>query len=178
MSATETPRVYVACLASYNSGWLHGKWIDADQDAEDIRAEIAQMLKESPEPGAEEWAIHDFEGFGGLKLSEHEDMDKIAELGELIEEHPSIFGELVSYVGGLEHLEYAKSLMEEGYAGEYDTLENFAEDYLENSGQLDSIPEDLQSYFDFEKYGKSLQYGGDIFTIVDDNERVHVFWNQ
>lgn len=26
-------RIYVACLASYNNGVLHGKWIDATADA-------------------------------------------------------------------------------------------------------------------------------------------------
>ena len=25
------PRIYVACLAAYNNGYLHGAWIDADQ---------------------------------------------------------------------------------------------------------------------------------------------------
>lgn len=59
MNATDTPRVYIACLAAYNSGKLHGRWIDADQDADDIRREVAEMLKASPEPNAEEWAIHD-----------------------------------------------------------------------------------------------------------------------
>lgn len=24
------PRIYAACLAAYNSGYLHGAWIDAD----------------------------------------------------------------------------------------------------------------------------------------------------
>ena len=34
-SATESnPRIYVACLAAYNNGYLHGVWIDADQDAD------------------------------------------------------------------------------------------------------------------------------------------------
>jgi len=36
-TATDTPRIYVACLAAYNAGKLHGEWIDADQDAEAIR---------------------------------------------------------------------------------------------------------------------------------------------
>jgi len=39
-TATDTPRVYVACLASYNNGILHGEWIDAT-DADEIREEIA-----------------------------------------------------------------------------------------------------------------------------------------
>ncbi len=178
MNTTYKPRIYVACLSAYNNSKLHGLWIDADQDAEDIQAEISKMLKESPELIAEEWAIHDFEGFGGLKLSEHDDISKIAELAELIEEYSGIFGELVGYVGGLKHLEYAKTLMEENYAGEHDTLESFAEDYLENSGQLASIPEDLRYYFDFEKYGEDLRLSGNVFTIVDDDGRIHVFWNR
>ena len=27
---TTQPRVYIACLAAYNNGILHGKWLDAD----------------------------------------------------------------------------------------------------------------------------------------------------
>ncbi|MCG8594183.1 MAG: antirestriction protein ArdA, partial [Kiloniellales bacterium] len=43
--ATDTPRIYVACLAAYNAGHLHGCWIDAIQDAEDIQDDINAMLK-------------------------------------------------------------------------------------------------------------------------------------
>ena len=59
-----TPRIYVASLADYNNGNLHGRWIDADQDPEEIRAEVAAMLAGSREAVAEDWAIHDYEGFG------------------------------------------------------------------------------------------------------------------
>ena len=65
-------RIYVASLSDYNAGRLHGAWIDAAQEPEQIEAEIAWMLKQSPEPIAEEWAIHDHEGFGGVRLSEYE----------------------------------------------------------------------------------------------------------
>ena len=50
---TDTPRIYVACLASYNAGILHGRWIDADNGAEQVQEEIENMLAESPEYGAE-----------------------------------------------------------------------------------------------------------------------------
>lgn len=43
------PRIYVACLASYNSGVLHGRWIDLD-DREEVDKEIAEMLRESTYP--------------------------------------------------------------------------------------------------------------------------------
>ena len=33
---TDQPRIYVACLAAYNNGYLHGAWIDADQGAQAV----------------------------------------------------------------------------------------------------------------------------------------------
>ena len=62
------PRIYVACLAAYNNGYLHGAWIEADQDADEIRDEIAAMLARSPIEHAEEYAIHDYEGFEGVTI--------------------------------------------------------------------------------------------------------------
>ncbi len=62
------PRIYVACLAAYNNGQLHGRWIKADQDVEPIQSEIADMLAISPIPHAEEYAIHDFEALKGRRL--------------------------------------------------------------------------------------------------------------
>ena len=49
-----SPRIYVACLAAYNSGCLHGCWIDATQDLEDIKSQISGVLVASPIEGAEE----------------------------------------------------------------------------------------------------------------------------
>ena len=48
---TSDIRIYVACLAAYNNGILHGKWIDAHQDEIAIFDEINLMLKSSPIPG-------------------------------------------------------------------------------------------------------------------------------
>ena len=65
-SATDTnPRIYVACLAAYNNGYLHGAWIDADQDVDEIRDEIATMLArgtkmsifDEPEAGIDLWSF-------------------------------------------------------------------------------------------------------------------------
>ena len=69
VSTVSTPRIYVRCLTAYNSGKLHGKWIDANQNANSIREEIREVLHSSPEHDkfypCEEWAIHDYEDFGG-----------------------------------------------------------------------------------------------------------------
>jgi antirestriction protein len=74
------PRIYVACLAAYNSGWLHGAWIDVGDDADAVWAAIAAMLKTSPVARAEEWAIHDYEGFGGVEIAEYAGVDRVVEV--------------------------------------------------------------------------------------------------
>ena len=70
----DTSQICVACLASYNNGILYGKWIDATQDESDIVAEIQGILANSPIEGAEEWAVHDYEGFGALKIEEYSEL--------------------------------------------------------------------------------------------------------
>jgi antirestriction protein len=96
-SIADAPRIYAACLASYNTGRLYGKWIDCDgKDGDDIRAEIAKMLRGSPHPNvmvvhpdtgeevpsAEEWAIHHHENFAGLITTEWPDLDEVAAMAE------------------------------------------------------------------------------------------------
>ena len=65
----DRPRIYVACLAAYNNGCLHGRWIEATTPDE-IWEQVRAMLADSPEPDAEEWAIHDHDGFEGAPLSD------------------------------------------------------------------------------------------------------------
>jgi antirestriction protein len=85
------PKIYAASLSDYNAGRLHGVWIDADQETEDIHAEIQTMLAESREPWAEEWAIHDYEDFGSLRLSEWESIEQVSIIGRGIAAHGAPF---------------------------------------------------------------------------------------
>lgn len=66
------PRIYVACLAAaYSSGYLHAAWIDAAQAPSNIYDDVKAMLEASPVAGAEEWPIHDDEGFGSVRIEEY-----------------------------------------------------------------------------------------------------------
>jgi len=170
----ETPRIYVACLAAYNAGTLHGEWIDANQSAEEIELAIQAMLARSPEPGAEEWAIHDHEGFCGVNVTEHESVASVAELATFVEEHGAVGAALVSHFGEIED---AKRALEEQQAGSGSSLADWAEEFLLDTGQLERVPENLRPYIDFEKYADDLELSGDIFTVeIDDT--VHVFWSR
>jgi len=64
------PRIYVARLAAYNGGRLHGAWIKVEDDLEAVLLAVGAMLAASPEAGAEEYAIHDYEGFGAVVVGE------------------------------------------------------------------------------------------------------------
>ena len=170
MTTSSDIRIYVACLAAYNNGILHGAWIDADQDVGDIQAEIAAMLKASPSPGAEEWAIHDYEGFEGLDVSEYEGIGGVVRKAAFISEHGALGAAVADYYGG--DLDDATRTMDEGYFGEYRTAADFAEEVTENTND---IPQSLRFYIDYDRMARDMELSGDIFTIETGFEEVHVF---
>ncbi|OLF77698.1 antirestriction protein [Maricaulis sp. W15] len=164
-------RIYVACLAAYNNGRLHGRWIDANQDAGAIRAEVATMLKASPIPSAEEWAIHDYDGFEGAPISEYEGIDSVAEKAAFIAEHGELGGKLIEHFGG--ELEYARCAIEDHYMGQYASFADFAREYTEESF---TIPSALDGYIDFEAMGRDMTLC-DVFAIELGFENLHLFWS-
>jgi antirestriction protein len=164
----EAPRIYVACLASYNQGTLHGEWIDAT-DSDTIREEIQEMLKASPVPLAEEWAIHDHEGFQGLSISEYEDLYRVAELGQLIVEHGRAFAAYVDHVGA----DYATAEgFEEAFCGEWDSEKAYAE-HLFDEIYLHEVPERLHCYIDYEAFARDLFIGD--YSSASSESGVYVF---
>ena len=166
-------RIYVADLAAYNNGKLHGVWINATDDLDDIQEQVNQMLAESPEGFAEEYAIHDYEGFDGYALSEYEGLKTTHEIACFIEEYPDFGGELLNNFGG--DLEEAKAAAEENYCGCFKSLADFAEELTEETSQ---IPENLAYYIDYERMGRDMELGGDVFTIETAFEEVHIFWSR
>lgn len=162
-------RIYVACLAAYNNGWLHGRWIDARQDVDAIRAEVREMLATSPIPHAEEWAIHDYEGFEGAQISEYQGFDSVAELAGFIDEHGALGGRLLEYFGG--DLDEARRAIEDRYFGEYTRVADFAQESTENAH---NIPEALAPYIDYEAMGRDWAIS-DLLVIETGFEQVHIF---
>lgn len=86
-------RIYVASLSDYNGGRLHGVHIDMGDalDIDEVWGKVNAMLAASPEfkafpqgGPAEEWAIHDYEGFGGWHLGENENLEKVLMVANLI----------------------------------------------------------------------------------------------
>ncbi len=166
------PRIYVACLAAYNSGILHGIWIEASDDLEDIKEQVRTMLSQSPIEDAEEWAIHDYEGFEGYRLSEYEGLDSAQKIACFIAEHEEIGGALLSHFCG--DLEEARKAIEENYCGRYTSVADYAQELTEESTE---IPQNLSFYIDYERMGRDMEMSGDIYTVETAHDEVHIFWN-
>ncbi len=164
------PRIYVACLAAYNNGQLHGAWIDADQSADAIHEEIRAMLAASPIPGAEEWAIHDYEDFGGIQLSEYEDIDRVAEIAALLVEYGEPFGAWADYYGNAVSAKEFRA----AYRGEYESENAYAEEFIDDVGMLDSIPEHLRYYFDHERFARDM-FMFDMHSVRSGHGTIYVF---
>lgn len=144
-------KIYVSCLAAYNNGILHGRWIDATQGEQHIWHGIREMLKASPIPGAEEHAIHDYEGFEGARIEEYSGIAEVAGLAAFIEEHGAIAGKLVEYFGSVDE---ARDAMEDRYCGVYSSVADYAQEITEQTTQ---IPANLQYYIDYERMARDLE---------------------
>lgn len=164
------PRIYVADLAAYNNGKLHGVWIDATLDITDIQVQISAMLEQSPEGFAEEYAIHDYEGFSSYHIGECEGLESVHGIACFIEEHGDLGAELLAHFSDIDE---ARDAIEDSYAGCYKSVADFAEELTEDTTQ---IPESLARYIDYNAMAYDMEVGGDIFTVELDHGDVHIFW--
>ncbi|KCZ99691.1 antirestriction protein [Hyphomonas polymorpha PS728] len=169
---TQRPRLYVACLAAYNSGILHGRWIDVTTPDE-IRGELTAMLAESPVPGAEEWAIHDQEGFEDISLSEYADFDTVCDLASFLAEHGRLGAKLYDHFGG--RLDETRAAFDD-YAGPYKTAAEFAEEVIRETGT--QIPQSLEYYIDWQALARDMALNGEILVFQTGFDEVHIFWSR
>lgn len=177
-------RLFVGCLASYNSGIIHGEWVDLSDyyDLDELQEKVNAILKSSPCQG-EEYDIQDYEGFGDLfKGDYYPSLSKAWAIHETLLEvenegiDEDLFLDFVSHLG--EEIESSLIVkFQDSYNGGYDSLEDYAEQLLEDCGDISSIPKNLRYYIDFERYGKDMEMNGDIFTIETGYRKVHVFSN-
>lgn len=164
----DNPEIYVACLAAYNNGILHGRWIPATQGTDGIYQDIHNMLAASPIENAEEWAIHDYSGFGDITLDEYESIESVVNIAEFIVEHGELGTALLS-----EHtIDDAQTLLNDCYHGSYDSEVDFAQSIFEEC-YGDAIPKNLIYYIDHEAFSRDL-FMSDYFSM-EAQGRTHVF---
>ncbi len=176
-------RAWIGSLAAYNAGRLVGAWIDLDgMDAE----EAAEAAREAMRPQIAGW-MDEAQAFDELNVFDHEGLapfvrgecnvseavaaaEKLAE----VEEHErDAFLAWAANEGNPATVEVED--FRDAFMGEWDSLEDYARELLDESGALNAIPENLRAYFDFESYARDLRLSGDVFTVPNGAGGVFVF---
>lgn len=176
-STGPSPRIYVASLSDYNAGRLHGVWIDAAEELDEIWSQINAMLAASPEPGAEEFAIHDHDGFYLVNVHEYESIENVHLLAEGIARHGKPFA---VWAALLDTAEWNTELnaFEDRFEGAYDSYADFGEQLLDNFDidvdELD-LPEWVRDYIHIDTDALGRTWDGPVRCLWYDG-RLYVFF--
>lgn len=154
--------IYVGTYEKYNGGSIAGDWLYFDDysDFEDLKNAIIELHQDEKDP---EYMIQDTDNDYLKMIDESMNFDELEKAfdtyteiendsldTDAIKAYVSIFGK------------FDKSDFEDRYQGEFDSVEAYAEDYAEQTGMLEGIPDNIQRYFDFEAFGRDMELGGDI----------------
>lgn len=162
-------KIYVADLAAYNNGVLHGVWIEDLLDIDEINQQVVDMLSKSPVKHAEEYAIHDYEGFGELEIGEFVSLNRINQIAIFLNEYPNCGDVVLTYCNG--DIDEANRLLEDGYQGIYDSIEDYAQEICE---ECYSIPDPLKYYIDWNRFARDMLLNGDIH-VVEKQSKLLIF---
>ena len=178
-SRNDGPSIWVGSLSDYNAGVLHGVWLAATVELDELADAIQFMLRNSHEPDAEEYGVFDYDWFGqgvGSLLGEYPSLATVSKVAQGIAEHGEAFAAWASYVGPEQHEQLDR--FEDHYLGEWDSTEAYAENYLEECEAyrlVDEAPEWLRPYIkvDVELYARDLEIdlhvaekaGGGVFVF-------------
>ena len=173
-------RIYVGTYAKYNSGSLDGKWFDLDDYADrDEFYEACQAFHDrnnpkdedgDPIPSEHEFMFQDWEGIPSGMIGECSVDEGVWELAEAFDKYDE--GAVRAFLDLFDGT-WDEDKFNECYHGEYSSWINMAEEWLEETGELNDIPEHLRYYFDYEAYARDMRLGGDMCE-----QDGHFFWNR
>jgi antirestriction protein len=170
MTAT-TPRIYVGTYAKYNSGSIEGAWLDlTDYSDKEGFEEACQALHG---PGEHEFMFQDHEGIPDRFISESSLSDNVwTDWVELDDDDKELLQVYLGEVNQNGTLEEAK----EACWGRFSSEEDWATEFWEETGMLESIPTQLRGYIDYTAYARDSRLSGDM-TFVRKGGEVWCFRN-
>jgi len=161
-------RVYVGTYAKYNSGSIFGKWLEIS-DYYDKAAFIEACSELHSDEEDPEFMFQDWESIPESHISESHIDESVWKLSEAYEEYG--IGAVNAYLA-VSCGKWSEDDFSDRYRGEFKSWEDMAEELVADTGMLDSIPENLRYYFDYEKYARDIRLNGDM--VEHDG---YFFWN-
>lgn len=176
---TLRPMVWIGCLAAYNNGELHGDWVDAAVESEELVRSAQEILSRSPEPDAEEWAIFDFDEFGSYRVEQYDPLEHVARIARGIKERGHAFAAWAELHDGDEAM---LAGFEDAFLGEYESLEAWGREVLDELNldgflRMGAIPEAIRPYLhiDYEGWARDAELGGDVYIERAPGGGIYVF---
>lgn len=164
-------QVYVGTYHKYNCGSIAGKWLDLEDyaDSDGFLAACRELHKDESDP---ELMFQDFEGFPRAFYGESWINPALWDWLALDENDREILAVYQEHIDSEADIDDAR----ERFAGKYDSPEDWAAEFLDDTGALAEVPENLRSYIDFEAYARDARLGGDVVFARHDGD-IWVFWN-
>ena len=169
-------KLYITDLEAYNSGHLVGRWITLPMN-ENLLAEcVADILKEGKnicEDGHfhEEFFITDFE-CEYLDIGEYDNLDRLNEIAEAME---NIDEDGIKSIKFLLDNNFVSDIFQaiESYEDsvriyEDSTMQDIAENFIEECYNLDDMPSIIANNIDYESIARDMEIEGNFYHIDGD----------
>ena len=171
MTKTNILKIFVTNLGKYVEGELVGEWLDLPATEDEIE-ELMERIGIGEE--YEEVFITDYESDLNIKVGEHDNIEALNEMADEIasldEWELETLEALLTYFDDVD--EALEKIEDVTIWSGCDDMAEVAEQYAEETGLLDSIPENLRYYFDFDAFGRDLEiegtyifYNGDCYQV-------------
>jgi len=160
-----TPSAWVGCLGCYNGGALVGKWLEGEEIGDPVAAGLATLETVGDYTAArcrrcfsDEFMVFDHEGMLGLIRGECSPSEA-AEAAATIEEMEREGIDLEAAAAFIEDRgAWDSEEFHESYAGEFDTMEEFAQQLAEDTGALNDSASWPHYCIDWERAAHELSY--------------------
>jgi antirestriction protein len=145
-------KVYVGTYQKYNNGSIEGAWLDLEDyaDHDEFIEACMELHKDEEDP---ELMFQDYEEFPERFYGESSIDADLWDWLELDDDDREMWDAFLECFGG-GTLENAR----DAYQGKFESDEAFAEDYIESTGMLSDVPDNLRNYFDTERFARDLMY--------------------
>lgn len=156
--------IYVGTYGKYNSGDLAGAWLNVlDYESEaDFYEACRELHSDEADP---EFMFQDFEnmpkGMAGECWINEELFEMAAELATLSDTEAEAYEIFRNACSSGDDLSVER--FRDCWMGEWDSEEDFAENFADECGYLNQMPDSLRCYFDFEKFARDLFLDGYYF---------------
>ena len=153
--------------------------IELVDDQAAVEEAVTAMLATSRKPGAEEWAIHDYEGFGPLRVGEYDGLAWLSAVAAGTAEHGPAYlhWAVLCTPGEIDEL----GQFEDQYVGHFPSMDAYVEELVDESGVeslLDEhLPDWIRPYVEVDIESLAHDFGtGDVYASSSGDNGVYLFY--